>query len=151
MAWAVTCACSQLLAAATSGVGTAVAACLLPQALALVLAVSSHLWLHKLQSCHILPLAFLPVLLVLAATTWAHTAVCKCVKLGVGVFQWRYFVSLGCPVFSLDSVSCVLLTSSEYSHSWPNQDISLRFKAWASALSPHLFQASSVSSFSPGK
>lgn len=81
MGWAVTCACSQLLAATTSGVGTAVMAfCLLTQALALVLAVSSHLCLRKLQSCHILTLAHLPVLLVLAATTWAQSAVCKCME-----------------------------------------------------------------------
>ena len=61
-----------LVAAATSGVGTAAAMfCLLPQALTLALAVASGLhfplWDHKLQLCLIPPMVLLLVLLVLAA------------------------------------------------------------------------------------
>ena len=61
-----------LVAAATSGVGTAAAVfCLLPQALFLALVVASGLpfplWDHKLQLCLIPPPVLLQVLLVLAA------------------------------------------------------------------------------------
>ena len=67
-----------LVAAATSGVGTAAASfCPLPQPLFLALSVASGLGFplldHKLQSHLILLLMLLPVLPVLAATIPGHS------------------------------------------------------------------------------
>ena len=100
----------------TSGFQTTAAAfCLLPRALSLALAVASGLcfpvWDDKLQLCLVPPLAL--VLLRALVTTSRHiVTICESVELecpsGSDLLPFRAAQP------SLDSLSCVILTSSEY-------------------------------------